>query len=62
MNYWRDPNIECGPFRALPRTDGKWIVIRKGAPNGQGTVSVHTTKDEAKAACKAACENEEKKP
>lgn len=46
----RDPMLEVGPYKILPRTDGKWIVFDKGKPLGQATVAVADTKDAAVAA------------
>lgn len=36
--FYRDPGIEKGPFKILPRTDGSWIIIDSRRPLFEMTV------------------------
>jgi hypothetical protein len=38
---------EAPVLKVLPRTDGTFVVVRVGAPNGRGTEAVEATKAEA---------------
>lgn len=35
-----DPGVEIGPWRVLPRADGKWILYDERRPLGQRTAAV----------------------
>lgn len=43
----RDPGVEVGPFRVLPRADGKWILYDERKPFGQRTALVADSEAEA---------------
>jgi hypothetical protein len=49
--FWRDPQIEAGPFRVLPRTDGKFVVVDTRRPLGERTVLVLADLKSAERAC-----------
>src|SRR5579863_3156151 len=47
VTYYRDPNLQRGPYRVLPRTDGAWIVFDDRAPLGHATAAVEPTAHDA---------------
>lgn len=38
MSHYPDPDVECGSFRVLPRTDGLYVVIDTRRQPGARTV------------------------
>ena len=51
----RDPGVERGRYRVLPRTDGMWTVYDPGAPLGRAQVGpAYKTLGEATKACEQA--------
>lgn len=51
-NVWRDPQLEIGPFRILPRTDGRFAVYDERLPLGSRSAAIEDTKEAAVAAAK----------
>lgn len=44
---WPDPLIERGPYKVLPRTDGKFAVVDTRAPFGADAAAVVGSKEDA---------------
>lgn len=52
-NVWKDPQIEIGPFRILPRTDGRWVAFDTRGQLGEQSAAIEDTQEAAVAAAKA---------
>lgn len=50
--HYPDPDIQFGPFRVLPRTDGKWAVTDTRREPGKRTIKAFSKKDVAEQAAK----------
>lgn len=49
----RDPGVEVGPYRILPRTDGRWIAYDERQPVGRRTAFVGDSEEEVTATARA---------